>query len=368
MMAEQVHVLVSVVIVTYNGRKFLKPCLDSVLDQTFPQEQYEVFVVDNASRDGSADFVAENYPTVNLLRFKQNFGPNEAILYALAHRRGKYLAYLNQDTIVHRHWLAELVNTITTHPRAGLVESNMILPQWAEYQNLGRDDFIDRAYVCDITSYGTHDFRIEPVTATTPPIPVLTAYGAGCIINPQIIDHIGYLVEPKFFAYGDDLDIGLRINAAGYQVLLAPRSVVYHDTDWHFKWNMRSIRRAFWATRNTILAFYKVSYATEFLVLLPRLLIGKSVKAGQHCQSRLCKMAYGFASLPLLLISFVDALRQIPAYYRRRKLTLSYRKMRHGWLTARLLNPDWQSDPGVWNEHAIEAKEYPGKSEHPIAR
>ena len=55
--------------------------------------------------------------------------------------------------------------------------------------------------------------------------------------------------------------------------MLAPRSVVYHDTDWHFKWDMRSIRRSLWVTQNTILAFYKSCYWSEFLYLLPFLLV-----------------------------------------------------------------------------------------------
>jgi GT2 family glycosyltransferase len=340
--------LVTVIIITYNGRRFLKECLDSVLDQDFPREHYEIIVADNASQDGSADFIEQNYPGVRLLRLDRNYGPGQAINRALTHMRGKYLAYLNQDIVAHRRWLAELVEVITTHPQAGIVESNMILPQWPEFEGKQRERKIERAFVCDITSLGTHDFRVVPVTPTTVPIPVLSAYCAACIANLQIIEQLGYWLDPALFAYADDVDIGLRLNAAGYQVLLAPRSVVYHETDWHLKWDMRTMRRVFWATRNMFLVFYKVGYMSEFLILLPRLMLGKMLKAGQHTRSRLRKLAYAIAALPMLLIALMAALIMMPSFHERRQLTLSRRKMEKGWLTQCLAKANWQPDPTIW--------------------
>lgn len=340
--------LVSVVIVSYNGRKHLKACLDSVLDQDFPHQQYEVVVLDNASSDGSADFVEQNYPTVRVLRFEHNYGPGEACRRAIPDLRGKYFAYLNQDTVAHRRWLPELVDVLLSHPEAGIVESNMYLPMWPEYKELPRDGVVEYAYVCDLNSFGVHDFRRLPVTPSTPPVPVLTAYGAGCIVNPQILDELGYWIDPDLFAYFDDIDLGLRVNAAGYKVLLAPQSVVYHDTDWHFKWDTRSTQRAFLSTRNTILVFYKISYASEFMVLLPRLLVGKLMKAGQLSRSPAGRVFHALAGMPLLLVSLIAALLKLPALSQRRKLTLSRRKTEPGWLVDRLLNPGWEPDATVW--------------------
>jgi GT2 family glycosyltransferase len=348
MINEEPEFLVSVLIITFNGRDFLEDCLESVLDQDFPREQYEVIVMDNASADGSADFVEQNYPDVRVVRLDRNYGPSGALHHALIHIRGEYLAYINQDAVAHRRWLSELVEVMISHPDAGLVESNMILPVWPEYEGLEREELVDRAYVCDLTPYGVHDFRIEPVTPTSPPIPVISAYGAGCILNPRIIEKLGYWLDSDFFAYFDDIDLGLRLNAAGYQVLLAPRSVVYHDTDWHFTWDMRSIRRAFLSTRNMFLVFYKISYASEFIVLLPRLMWGKLRKAGQHNKSPVVQLAYALAGIPLLLVGFTAALLRLPSYRKRRELTLSRRKKERGWLTEKLLNPGWEPDPTIW--------------------
>jgi GT2 family glycosyltransferase len=187
-----------------------------------------------------------------------------------------------------------------------------------------------------------------PVGTDTPPIPVLCANGAGILVNREVIDAVGYLVEPRFFAHADDMDLGLRVNAAGYQILLAPRSVVYHDTEWHWQWNMRNLRRAFWVTQNTILAFFKVSYPSEFIQLLPRLLLGKVLKAGQHCRTPLGRIAYGLAAFPVALVALAGALAKMPSFRERRRMTLDHRNMEPGWLVERLLQVDRQPDPTVW--------------------
>ncbi len=355
--AETAPPVASVLIVAYNGRKCLDECLASVLDQDFPQEQYEVIVVDNASRDGSAEFVEQHYPKARILRLPKNYGPGEAIHRALAHVRGRYIAYLNQDCVAHRRWLQELVEVITNHPQAGIVESNMLLPQWPEYAGRRREGLIERAYVCDLTSLGVHDFSMVPVTPTTAPIQLLSAYGGGCIIDPQIIERLGYWFDPGFFAYFDDIDIGLRLNAAGYQVLLAPRSVIYHDTDWHLKLDKRSLRRMFLSTRNMFLVFFKLCYPSEFFALLPQLMLGKLLKAGQHSTSRVGRWLYAVAGIPLLLVGFTAALLKMPAYRQLRSVTMSHRKMACGWLVDCLRNHDWRPNPAVWTQPAPVAKD-----------
>jgi len=363
---EDTQLLVSVVVISYNGQKYLAHCLDSVLDQDFPREQYEVVLVDNASHDGSADFVEQNYPAVRVLRLDHNYGPAVAMQHALPHLKGKYFAAINQDVVAHRRWLAELVEVIINEPQAGLVESNMILSQWPEYDELQRDAPVQRAYVCDLTPFGTHDFHVVPVTPATPPIPVLAAYCAGCIFNPRVLDKLGYFADPGIFAYADDVDIGLRLNAAGYKVLLAPRSLVYHDTEWHFRWNMRSLRRAFWAARNIILVFYKISYTSEFLRLLPQLLVGKLLKAGQNSPTAVGKIAYALAGTPLLLVSLAAALVKMPAYRELRKVTLSHRIMPPGWLVDRLRSINWQPDPTVWTDSSIMTRVNMSVTDRPV--
>jgi GT2 family glycosyltransferase len=355
-----VKLLVSVLIVSYNGRKYIEDCLASVMDQELPRDQYEVVVVDNASSDKTPELIESRFPSVRLIRLDRNYGPNTALRMARPHLKGKYVAYANQDVVAHRRWLPELLDVAMSHPRAGIVESNMILPQWPEYNPELRDVPVQRAYVCDLTPLSIQDFRIVPVTPTTPPIPVLSAYCAACIINPQVLDKLEYWTDEGFFAYFDDIDLGLRLNAAGYEVLVAPRSLVYHDTIWLFQWSWRSVRRAFLSTRNMILVYYKLCYPSEFMRLLPKLFMGKLLRAGQHKPSLLGKVAYALAAMPLLLVSMIAAVLKMPAYHDLRVLTMSRRITPSGWLVDSLRNLDWGADRAVWADRRKTATERGG--------
>ena len=343
---EDEQILVSVVIVTYNGLEYLDACLSSVLDQGFPAERYQVIAVDNASSDGSADFIEENYPSVRVVRLERNYGPNGAIHRALPYLCGTYYAYLHQDTVVHRRWLAELVEALDSDPQAALVESNVILPGCPEYDVLSREALPERAYVCDVNSFGVHEFRTVPVTPNSPPIPVLAAYGPSILVNQRFMEELGFFLDPNIYLHADDLDVGLRLNIAGYHTLLAPRSVVYHETDrWHFKWDVRSALKAFYSTRNIVLVFYQISYPWEFLCLLPRMMYGKLLKAGENCRTAAKRVLYELAAVPLVLVCLLSALLCMPAYRERRRLTLSRRKMPRGWLIEQFQGINWTAVP-----------------------
>jgi GT2 family glycosyltransferase len=338
---------VTVLIVAYNGTKYLRACLDSVLDQDFPNEHYQVMVIDNASSDGSADFVEQYYPHVRVVRMDKNHGPNRALTLVGDLLRTQYVAYLNQDVVVHRRWLPELWEVIRNHPQAGVVESSMILPNMPEFNGLRREGLIERAYVWDTTLLGTHEFRIIPVTATTCPIPVLAVCGAGTMSNLAILGRMDHVLDPDIFAHADDLDLGLRLNAMGYQVLLAPRSVVYHNTDWFFRWDLHSLQKALWVTQYTILAFYKVCYWREFLYLLPHLLFGKLVKAGQNQRNPFVKVLFGLLAVPIMILGFAMALQRMPSFSGKRRRTLAQRKMPPGWIVDRLRNQGWRPEKAV---------------------
>ncbi|MCP4362236.1 MAG: glycosyltransferase, partial [Chloroflexi bacterium] len=104
--------IASVIILGYNGKDFLEACLSSVLDQSYPSEKYEVIFADNASVDGSAAYVASNFPTVHVARFDRNWGFAEGNNRAAELAKGRYLVFLNQDTIAHYDWLAEMVRVM----------------------------------------------------------------------------------------------------------------------------------------------------------------------------------------------------------------------------------------------------------------
>ena len=100
--------LASVIVLAYNDKPYLEECLASLLDQDLPDKDYEVIYADNASTDGSADFVEARFPRVRVVRLDKNYGFAEGNNRAAETAQGRYVAFQNADTIVHRRWLPEL--------------------------------------------------------------------------------------------------------------------------------------------------------------------------------------------------------------------------------------------------------------------
>src|SRR5262245_6447313 len=104
-------VMVSVIILNYNGREHLDACLSSLLDLAFPKEQLEIVVVDNASTDDSVNLFKSRYPRVALIQNDFNLGFSKAANIGAARALGQYLAFLNNDMRVDKNWLSCLVET-----------------------------------------------------------------------------------------------------------------------------------------------------------------------------------------------------------------------------------------------------------------
>ena len=101
--------LVSLIIVNWNGKKWLRNCLDSVYSQNY--KNFEVIFVDNASTDDSVDFVKDNYPETKIIQNEDNYGFAKGNNIATRIAKGKYLFFLNNDTKVGKNFLTELVKS-----------------------------------------------------------------------------------------------------------------------------------------------------------------------------------------------------------------------------------------------------------------
>lgn len=344
---------VSVLALTYNGRKYVDACLQAVLDQDFPRDQYEVVVMDNASTDGTADYVAAHYPQVRLVRNERNLGTATALNQAVTlHQHSPYLAYLSQDVVVHRHWLGALVEALQSDPQARLAASNIYFKWWPEFRPDDREAWPERVYVCDLTGYGVLDYYVKPFSPELAPIQVLAADTAACMVERRVLDELGDFLNEDFFMHGEVIDLCLRINSMERKVLFVPRSVAYNASDWQIKFNRRTLLKALRAARNNLLAFFNISYAGEFAALLPRLLLGHAHRGGQHGLSPWRNLAYRLAALPVALAGLAVAVAAIPRSQARRRKALQRRIQPRGWLVRRMRDPGWEPDPGVWLSQA----------------
>jgi hypothetical protein len=215
--------LVSIIILNYNGKKFLEFCLRSVLNTHYPN--FEVILVDNASTDDSIKLAEERYGNVPVLIIVKNdsnlgfaAGNNEGISYG----KGEYVLFLNNDTVVEPNWLIELVSVMESDAKIGAAQSKLLsLADKRTIDSAG--DFVDY-YGLSIRrgSWGEEDKgqydRIEEI---------FSARGAALIVRRKILAEIGAFDADFFLSY-EDIDLCWRIRLNGNKIVFVPKSRVYH--------------------------------------------------------------------------------------------------------------------------------------------
>jgi len=208
----------SVIILAWNGIAYLKPCLDAVLAQAYPD--FEVIVVDNASTDGSADFVAEHYPQIRLIRNSQNLGFSAGNNIGLRAARGEVLLLLNQDTEVHPGWLTALVLAVQD-PTVGIAGCKLLYPN-GTIQHAG-------AKIVDARGSAKHIGRGEiDVQQYEGLRDVDFVTGAALALTRSTFTCIGPLDEGFMPAYYEDVDWCYRARVAGLRVVYCSHAIATH--------------------------------------------------------------------------------------------------------------------------------------------
>ena len=217
--------LVSVVILNYNGRRFIETCLESMLNGTF-YSNFEVILVDNASTDRSIELVRRRFerdPRLIIVRNNKNLGFAEGNNVGVRYARGEYIVFLNSDTVVDNNWLIELVNVMNSNRIIGAAQSKLLLLRQVEYLD-SAGDFIDyyglpirRGGGWKEKDHGQYDHIEE----------IFSARGAAMMVRRSVISEVE-LFDPKFFLSYEDIDFCWRARLRGYKVVFVPKSVVYH--------------------------------------------------------------------------------------------------------------------------------------------
>lgn len=210
--------LMSIVIVNYNGKRFIKPCLDSVLKSHYPS--FEVIVVDNASQDESVNILKtfSDNPKVKLVFSKKNLqfagGNNLGIL----HSTGSYIIFLNFDTTVDPDWLSELKRAFDSNDNVSALQSLLLLPDKKTINSLGGT--ID---YCVKLVPSPYFWGVNPEAAAEHRL--FYACGAALAVRKSVLDKVGVFDSDM---PTDEVDLCWRINLQGGHIVLAPKSVVYH--------------------------------------------------------------------------------------------------------------------------------------------
>lgn len=209
--------LVSIVILNYNGRKFIERCLKSVLNTQY--DNFEVIFIDNASTDESFELARNLLNSDRRSKITGNsrnlgFAQGNNIGFSLA--KGKYIVFLSIDTEVDRRWLNELVIVMEGDAMIGAAQSKLM-----QLYNHNQVDSIGQ--YLDFLGYGypVHDEGDEIFYAEGAAIIIRRSAGEESLINDAIFD-------PDYFCYYEENDLCWRMRLHGYKIALVPRSLVYH--------------------------------------------------------------------------------------------------------------------------------------------
>lgn len=351
------RILASIIVLGYNGREFLEDCLSSVLDQDSPSTQYEVLYVDNGSRDGSATLVKDRFPQVQVVELERNHGYAEGNNIGFRLTQGEFIVFLNQDTVVHRSWLRELIEGLQSSPDVMAGHANIIHPWYPEYSGLAQRADVSVTYTPELTRFGyVRYLRLGHVEL---PTDVLFLSGASLIVRRQVIDELGYVFDPDFLAYAEDMDLGLRIRALGYRGVVVPKAVVYHKHRLKTDLSIATVVRTVRAIRNRYLAFYKVMSWREFIPMAALITIGAPLNALEFGLRPWERSIYVLALVPTTLIAMAVAVWNLPRYSRKRKAVRAQSGKRGDWC----LRAVWRGAGGLASgEGADPDREQSGKS------
>lgn len=214
---------VSVAIVSWNGRRHLADCLGALREQADPGRPWEVLLLDNGSRDGSAEWVERHHPEVRLVRSPVNVGFCRGNNLLVDAAEGDAVAFLNNDTRARSDWLRELVRALEGAPAEVAAVSGQIVDWPGE-----RLDFARGAMTFD-----GHAFQLDfgrPLAEVELPAAGSEMFfpcGGNMLVRRDAFLELGGFDE-AYFAYLEDVDLGWRLQAAGRRVLFAPDALVHH--------------------------------------------------------------------------------------------------------------------------------------------
>lgn len=317
---------ISVVIVNWNHGAYLPACLQTLRAQ---EPCPEITVVDNASTDGSADWVAQNDPAVHLLRLDTNQGFARAFNLGAAQSNSRWVASINPDLQPRAGFIRALLDAAEQDERIGICAPKLLRADHPElldstglFINRWRRPY-DRGQMRP--DEGQYDRRVE----------IFGACGAAVLFRRAMLEDIavnGEYFDEDFFAYYEDIDLAWRAHLRGWRAVYAPLAVAEHARGWGDTLRKGSGRAGAGprlALRNRYLMSLKNDAVRYLLLDMPG--------------TKLCeipRLAYMLLFRPAALLGLVDIFRLLPAMLRKRRTirarqTVPDRALR-GWFTR-----DW---------------------------
>ncbi|MBI5355643.1 MAG: glycosyltransferase family 2 protein [Candidatus Aenigmarchaeota archaeon] len=200
---------VSVVIVNYNGKAWLKKCLGSITNQDYPKEKFEIIVVDNQSKDDSIGFLKGNFPSVKIVESGGNLGYAGGGNVGYSEAKGDYVALMANDMIFKADWLRTTVDFMEKNERTAVASGVLITGE----------DFSGRRDAVNLSPVFTGREDAREITESIMP------WGGACIIRKKLFD---LPFDSEHFCYCEDAYLGLNSWLRGYDVKVLKDAPALH--------------------------------------------------------------------------------------------------------------------------------------------
>lgn len=238
--------LVILAVINSNGKEWLQNCLSSIATTDYPN--FKVIIIDNASKDGSAQFIKDNFSDIELISNRKNIGfsgaANMAINIAIE-RTSQYVIVLNPDIKVASNWLSELVKIAEDDDNIGI-----LAPLHYDYSGEKLD-----TNLLKILDKNAQYLKDKNAGNLGEKYEVTSAIGGCMMIRTNIIKKVGFM-DAIYFLYGEDSDFARRVIFHGYKIIVATKSKIMH---WHRILHKNKIdkRTGFFLFRNQFIYFLK---------------------------------------------------------------------------------------------------------------
>ena len=207
-------------VVNTNGRAHLERCLAAIARTDPPDLESEVLVLDNASDDGSADYVREHHPDVTLIALDRRTGKAENDSTLLERAKGRYALLLNEDAELQDDAPRKLIEALDTDPEAAIAAAQLLDPNGTPQPTAWRFPSVAVAL-----SQAT--FTHKRFVTQTQGGEVGWAQSSAMLVRIEAAREVGYL-DPQFFVYSDETDFQKRLHDAGWHTLLVTDATAVH--------------------------------------------------------------------------------------------------------------------------------------------
>ncbi len=296
--------LVDVIVLNYNGKKFLDDCFNSLRQTDY--SNFVVHLLDNASTDDDVEYVKEHYPEVNIIQNKSNNGYCAAYNFAFSLCLGKYYVCLNNDIIVKPDWLRFLVNEAELNEQIAALQPKIVsFFDETKFEYAGSSGGMMDSYGYPFLRGRVFDTIEDDHGQYDDVTEVFWTCGAAMFIRASVLNIIKFFDE-TIVHHMDEIDLNWRMHLYGFQVKVVPQSVILHYGGATIQ--QESFKKMYWNHRNSIYIMLKnygnfnVFNKTLIHFLLDYLAIAQSILSFKFTRARAIISAHIWIFLHISLI------------------------------------------------------------------